>query len=124
MTYDAILNTKHYDNKLTIEQMVKDQQNHADPAGWQSPVSATFFVLSQHKYTALYCQWYNFVKYVPSAKKVHYPKNIIYGTEKLNHLSVVQGSGKFKWTQVYKIKYTGNTKKNSSTYVSPPQNSK
>lgn len=52
--------------------------------------SATFFVLSQHKYTALYCQWYNFVRYVPSAKKVHYPKNIIYGTEKLNHLSVVQ----------------------------------
>lgn len=96
MTYAAILNTKHYDNKLTIEQMVKDQQNHADPARWQFPVNATFFVLLQHKYTALYCQWYNFVRYVPSTKKLHYPKNIIYGTEKLNYLSVVQGSGKFK----------------------------
>lgn len=58
MIYAAILNTKHYDNKLTIQRMVIDQQNHADPAGWQFPVNATFFfVLPQHKYTALYCKW-------------------------------------------------------------------
>lgn len=124
MTYAAILNTKHYDNKLTIEQTVKDQQNHADLAGWQFPVNATFFVLLQHKYTALYCQWYDFLRYVPSAKKVHYPKNIIYGTEKLIYLSVVQDSGKFKWTQVYKTKCTGSTNKKLSTYIKSPPNSK
>lgn len=118
MTFAVILNTKHDDNKLTIEQTVKDQQNHADPAGWQFPLTATFFfVLLQHKYTALYCQWYDFVRYVPRAKKVHYPKNIIYGTEKLNYLSVVQGSGKLKWTQVYKIKCTGNTRKKSQAHT-------
>lgn len=43
MTFAVILNTKHDDNKLTIEQTVKDQQNHADPAGWQFPLTATFF---------------------------------------------------------------------------------
>lgn len=43
MIYAAILNTKHYDNKLTIQQIMIDQQNHADPAGWQFPVNATFF---------------------------------------------------------------------------------
>lgn len=102
MTYAAILNTNHYDNKLTIEQMMKDQQNHADPAGWQFPVNATFFVLLQHKYTALYCQWYNFVRYVPSAKKSTLPQKyyLWHRKVKLSLLFRVQASlNELKYTK-------------------------
>lgn len=98
MIYAAILNTKHYDNKLTIQQMVIDQQNHADPAGWYFPVMLPFFFLCFCNINILLCIANGKILYdmFLELKKYITPKILFMAQKKLNYLSVVQGSGKFK----------------------------